>query len=148
MPGTVRSSAYFPRPTIFVCASVITTRLPTVLNCAFVPLMNRRSRIRPRAGGDAGCMFRFPLMLLDGKSHRLVDLHVARAAAEVARKRFPNLVEGWVGIPFQKRHRRDHETWCTKPALRARALDESFLHWIKGAGRAQTLNRRDFAAFV
>src|SRR5262249_57602960 len=74
--------------------------------------------------------------VLDG----LDDVDVARAAAEVARDRMPNLGLARVGILLQQRGRRHHHARCAEATLQPVLLEEALLHGAQLTVALQPLN--------
>ena len=70
-------------------------------------------------------------MLSAADLHRVDDLLVARASAEVAGQRLADVVLARVRNPSQEVGSRDHEARRTEPALHGSRLDERCLHRVE-----------------
>src|SRR4029077_3690192 len=66
-----------------------------------------------------------------GELHRLDDLWISRAAAQIARQVVPDLVLARVGYLVEQLARHQDEARRAEAALEGRALDECLLHRIK-----------------
>src|SRR5512135_388264 len=90
----------------------------------------------------------FIALLLRGGAHRLDNLHVARAAAEVARERRAHVVFGRMRIaPQQSFGGHDHPRRA-ETALRAEVLVERLLQSIDATADRETLDRLHALAFA
>src|SRR6266850_4661948 len=61
-------------------------------------------------------------------AHRVEDLPVTRAAADVSGQRLADLRLGRLGVVAKQRGGGDDETWRAEPALHRARLDEGALH--------------------
>src|ERR1039457_6803811 len=78
--------------------------------------------------------------LLRGPQHRLHDVLVARAAAEVAGKRPAHVFLGRVGVLVEERLGGHHHPRCAEPALEPVLLLEALLQRVQLAGCRQALD--------
>src|ERR1700740_66519 len=85
-------------------------------------------RVRPQLGG--------------GVAHRLDDVHVAGAAAEVARDRLPDLRLAGMGVRLQQRITGHQHARRAVAALQAVLLPEAFLDGMELAVLLEPLDRR------
>src|ERR1017187_7469452 len=78
--------------------------------------------------------------LFGGPQHRLHDVLVARAAAEVAGKRPAHVFLGRVGVLVEERLGGHHHPRCAEPALEPVLLLEALLQRVQLAGCRQALD--------
>ena len=108
-------------------------------------MLCRRSP-RPRtagSGGLAGRDHRVAALL-----HRLDDVLVTGAAANVAFEKFTDLAITGLGVVFAQVHGAEHHAWCAEAALQTVALLEGGLHGVQVTrGCGQSFDRGDARAF-
>src|SRR5690348_949434 len=144
MPGTLRSSAYLPRPVTLARPSAIGRGLPMMLK----PLLEGESDI---SAGGLGCrvaMRASRAALFERVLHGFVDLHVAGAAAKIAGERFANFVERGIRITIEQGFRGNHEARRAETALRAAHFGEALLDRIELARTAESFYGGDFALLI
>src|SRR5579859_2614913 len=73
----------------------------------------------------------------------LDDIHIAGAAAQVARDAHADLVLGRVGIAPQKSQAGHHHPWSAVSTLQPVLLVKSLLQWMQFAALFQALNGHD-----
>src|ERR1700744_1469758 len=78
--------------------------------------------------------------------HRLHDVLVAGAAAQVARYRPPHVFLGGIGVAVEQVLGRHHHARRAEPALQAVLLPETLLDRVQLAGRGQALHGGDVTA--
>src|ERR1700761_6952638 len=78
--------------------------------------------------------------------HRLHDVLVAGAAAQVARYRPPHVFLGGIGVAVEQVLGRHHHPRRAEPALQAVLLPETLLDRVQLAGRGQALHGGDVTA--
>src|ERR1700760_646187 len=78
--------------------------------------------------------------------HRLHDVLVAGAAAQVARYRPPHVFLGGIGVAVEQVFGRHHHPRRAEPALQAVLLPETLLDRVQLAGRGQALHGGDVTA--
>src|SRR5690606_24405412 len=94
------------------------------------------------AAGDR----RLLAQLRGGVLDRLHDVHVARAPAQVAGDRVPDLVFRRVRVPLEQRDGGHHHAGRTVAALEPVLLVEALLHGVQRAVPLESLDRRDLPA--
>src|ERR1700692_4852764 len=92
-----------------------------------------------------GCMGG-SLLLLGGVLHRLDDVDVAGAAAEVAGDRFADLQLARIRVLLEERAARHQHSRRAIAALQAVLLPEAFLHRVELAVLLEPFDRRDLVA--
>src|SRR5215470_16713272 len=83
---------------------------------------------------------------LGGVLHRLDDVHVAGAAAQVARDRLADLLLARILVLREQRARRHQHARSAEAALQAVLLGEALLHRVELAALLQSLDRGDARA--
>src|SRR5215469_5786485 len=151
MPGTLRSSVYFPAPVVFPAASTMAMRLPIIENPLFIVVGRRlagypapvtlcRSPTPPEIKQPKGCPLkrsegsrvllrsrhRF-LLGFDSRLNRLVHLAIAGTPAQVAAQCNSDLLLGGLRIYREQIFDRHHESGRAISALRAAPISVSFL---------------------
>src|ERR1022692_4177556 len=118
MPGRLRSSVYLPAPVVLPAASTMAIDFPITeklfisnQQLAFSTQLNRlfcRKKVTLLLCSDQ--LFALARFFgLNHRSHRLVHLRIAGAAAKITAERLANLMLGWVGIVGHQRPYRHNE---------------------------------------
>ncbi len=81
-----------------------------------------------------------------GSLHRLVDLHVAGATAQIARQGLAHLQAGRVGDAIEKLPGRDQDAWSAVATLGGAKIGEGLLQGMQAAVLHQTFDGQHLAA--
>src|SRR6478736_10068108 len=146
-PGRLTSSMYSPWPRMNRGSSLRLTEWPMppisglVRGTASVVISSLPSsgRDRLRAGLGLGCRRHLGRRLLD----RLDDVHVPRAAAQVAADPPADLLLGRVGVLTEQPGRLHDHSRRAEAALQAVLVPERLLEWMKGGAVGHPLDRLD-----
>src|SRR5579875_637121 len=136
IPGSVRSSVYLPSPVTFARASFIgsgwpITRISGIFSCLPHSVL-------------AGALLQAP-----GRAqHRLVNLRVPGAPAEIARQRLPDFCQGRRGISCEKGTGGQNEPWSAESTLRAAGFHEGLLDRVQLSVLGQALDGRNLGVLV
>src|SRR5438445_6305688 len=137
MRGRERSSANFVTPRTLAVASTLRSAFPTTRravgrSAAFLPrAIRRRAGRRGALTPQTGC----------GQLHRLVDLDVAGAAAEVARQSLLDVVATGARVVGEERVGGEEEGWGAVAALGGAQHREGFLQRVEPAALRQPFHR-------
>lgn len=86
------------------------------------------------------------LGFLGGTGHRIEDVGIAGATAEVAIERMGDFITAWRWIGFQERDPGQDHPGRAKSALQTVAFPKSFLNGVELALGGESLDGRDFSA--
>src|SRR5918993_698584 len=143
IPGRTTSSTKRPAPRRKRSSSLRRSECPMppipggvawVVGCSVVVIV--RALLALGGGGRRGGMLRRP-------AHRLHDVHVARAAAQVPGDGPADLVLAGVGVAVEQRPADQHHRRRAEPALQAVALPEALLDGVELAVARQALDGGD-----
>src|SRR5215218_286645 len=84
--------------------------------------------------------------MLRGPAHRLDDVHVARAAADLPGYRLPDLFIAGIGVAVEQGAGREDHARRAEPALEAVLLHEALLDRVELAVALHVLDRADYVA--
>src|SRR6476620_2545462 len=104
-------------------------------NSGTVPAQSSRMSARRR-----------PTRVSGRAAHRLDDVLIARAAAEIGRQNLENLLVRQFGIGLQRIDRKHQEAGCAKAALERMVSDECVLHRVQFIAVRETLDCSDTLA--
>src|SRR2546426_5813977 len=144
MRGRERSSANLVVPITFAVASTFRSAFPTTRRAA-----GRSAAFLPRAIQRLPC--RFCVLTPQtgrGQLHRLVDLDVAGAAAEVARQGLLDLVAVGARVVGEEGVGGEEEGWGAVAALGGTQRREGFLQRVQPAALRQPFHRLHAAALA
>src|SRR5579872_734996 len=134
MPGTERSSVYFPLPVVLPAESISATDLPITENSLMNFLLGFCMRVSSR------------LLRLNRSLDCQIHLVVAGTAAEITTQRPADFVVGRFRISLQQGSYRDHEARRTVSALRSAPLAVCFLNCSQSAMFGDAFDGSDFRA--
>src|SRR5215469_18959852 len=157
MPGSERSSVYFPAPVVLAAASTIGIERPMMEK-----LVIRRDggattnlywcdgdfRVRHTTGRRSFHRRHSLLLGFNRSFDGLVHLRVSGTAAQIAAQGFADFVVGGAGIGRQQLLHRHHEAGGAETALCPSPVAVGFLDCCKCAVLGDAFNRRDLLAFA
>src|SRR5256885_9610722 len=131
MRGRNRSSANLVVPVTFAVASTFRSAFPTTRKAGLPDAIHALRCWLGRLAAHAG----------RGQLHGLVDLDVARAAAEVARQRLLDVVPAGAGVPREQGLGSEQERRGAIAALRRAELGEGVLQGVQLAAAGHSFDR-------
>src|SRR5579883_2375885 len=145
MPGSLRSAVYFARPVTLSSASTRGSRWPTTTVSTIFTL----HLVAPRCAAESfSCLDSLVVLPcrepLAGRQHRLDDLLIAGAPAELARERKPDLLARWSRVRVQQCLGREDHPGRADAALQAAVPHELLLQRMQTTVTREPLDCREF----
>jgi hypothetical protein len=86
------------------------------------------------------------LLLVGACEHRLDDVVISGATAQVAFESDTNFFFGWIWIFIEKSDCSHDHSWCAESALETVVVHECLLHWVHDITLSKTFDGGDSSA--